>query len=71
MKQTIATLECRLMKALSTINAIKAKIEALEEQVNAGVTETAKVIFMMREAKIEAPKLRVFKGVCDAKEQRK
>ncbi|XP_070014677.1 uncharacterized protein [Nicotiana sylvestris] len=56
------------MEALSTIDAIKAKIESLEEHVNADVTEVASNVVVTREAKIEAPKPSVFKGVCDAQE---
>ena len=67
-KQTITTLECRLMEALSTIDAMKAKIVALEEQVNVGMTEAANNVVVTREAKIEAPKPPVFKGVRDAQE---
>ncbi|XP_060172138.1 uncharacterized protein LOC132603213 [Lycium barbarum] len=67
-KQTITALECKLMAALSTIDAMKAKIVALEKQVNVGVTEAANNVVVMREAKIEAPKPPVFKGVRDAQE---
>ncbi|XP_059294573.1 uncharacterized protein LOC132047562 [Lycium ferocissimum] len=67
-KQTITALECKLMEALSTIDAMKAKIVALEEQVNVGVTEAANDVVMMREAKIEAPKPPVFKVVRDVQE---
>ncbi|XP_070005713.1 uncharacterized protein [Nicotiana sylvestris] len=56
------------MEALSTIDAMKAKIESLEEHVNAGVTEVASNVVVMREAKIEAPKPPMFKGVRDAQE---
>ncbi|KAH0720386.1 hypothetical protein KY285_005187 [Solanum tuberosum] len=55
-RQTIATLECRLIEALNTIDAMKAKIEALEVQVNIGMIESARNVIVMREAKIEAPK---------------
>ncbi|XP_019252669.1 PREDICTED: uncharacterized protein LOC109231463 [Nicotiana attenuata] len=47
---------------------MKAKIESLEEHVDAGVTEAASNVVVMREAKIEAPKPPVFKGVRDAQE---
>ncbi|XP_070028584.1 uncharacterized protein [Nicotiana sylvestris] len=67
-RQTIIALECRLMEALSTIDAMKAKIESLEEHVNAGVTEVASNVVVTREAKIEAPKSPVFKDVRDAQE---
>ncbi|XP_070001952.1 uncharacterized protein [Nicotiana sylvestris] len=60
--------KCKLMEALSTIDALKAKIESLEEHVNAGMTEVASNVMVMREAKIEAPKPPVFKGVRDAQE---
>ncbi|XP_070002194.1 uncharacterized protein [Nicotiana sylvestris] len=68
LRQTIKALECRLMEALSTIDAMKAKIESLEEHVNVGVTEVANNVVVTREAKIEAPKPPVFKGVRDAQE---
>ncbi|XP_070031861.1 uncharacterized protein [Nicotiana tomentosiformis] len=68
LRQTITALECRLMEALSTIDAMKAKIESLEENVSAGVTEAASNVVVTREAKIEAPKPPVFKGVRDAQE---
>ncbi|XP_060178022.1 uncharacterized protein LOC132607957 [Lycium barbarum] len=45
-----------------------AKIVALEEQVSVGVTEAANNVVVTREAKIEAPKPPVFKGVRDAQE---
>nr|XP_033515833.1 uncharacterized protein LOC117280256 [Nicotiana tomentosiformis] len=41
LRQTITALKCRLMEALSTIDAMKAKIESLEEHVSAGVAEAA------------------------------
>ncbi|XP_070014912.1 uncharacterized protein [Nicotiana sylvestris] len=56
------------MEALSTIDAMKAKIESLDEHANVGMTEVAINIVVTREAKIEAPKPPVFKGVCDAQE---
>ncbi|XP_070057874.1 uncharacterized protein [Nicotiana tomentosiformis] len=56
------------MEALSTIDAMKAKIESLEEHVSAGVAEAASNVVVTREAKIEAPKPPVFKGVRDAQE---
>ncbi|XP_070013663.1 uncharacterized protein [Nicotiana sylvestris] len=68
LRQTITALECRLMEALSTIDVMKAKIESLEEHVNAGMTEVANNVVVTREAKIEAPKPPVFKGVRDAQE---
>ncbi|XP_070020078.1 uncharacterized protein [Nicotiana sylvestris] len=68
LSQTITDLECRLMEALSTIDAMKANIESLEEHVNAGMTEAASNVVVTREAKIEAPKPPVFKGVRDAQE---
>ncbi|XP_070050503.1 uncharacterized protein [Nicotiana tomentosiformis] len=56
------------MEALSTIDALKAKIESLEDHVSAGVTEAANNDVVTREAKIEAPKPRVFKGVRNIQE---
>lgn len=55
-RQIIATLECRLMEALNTIDSMKTKIEAFEKQVNVGMSESTRNVFMTREAKIEAPK---------------
>ncbi|XP_070014384.1 uncharacterized protein [Nicotiana sylvestris] len=68
LRQTITALECRFMEAFSTIDAVKAKIESLEEHVNAGVTEAASNVMVTRETKIEAPKPPVFKGVRNAQE---
>ncbi|XP_070004722.1 uncharacterized protein [Nicotiana sylvestris] len=68
LRQTITALECRLMDALCTIDSMKAKIESLEEYINAGMTEVASNVVVTREAKIESPKPPVFKGVCDAQE---
>ncbi|XP_070002084.1 uncharacterized protein [Nicotiana sylvestris] len=68
LRQTITALECRLMEALSTVDAMKAKIEPLEEHVNAGVTKASSNVVVMREAKIEDPKPLVFKGVRDVQE---
>ncbi|XP_075074670.1 uncharacterized protein LOC142162242 [Nicotiana tabacum] len=55
----------RLGKVEGTLNA---KIESLKEHVNAGVTKSANNVVVTREAKIEAPKPLVFKGVHDAEE---
>ncbi|XP_070034590.1 uncharacterized protein [Nicotiana tomentosiformis] len=68
LRQTITALECKLMEALSTIDAMKAKIESLEEHVSACMTDAANNIVVVREAKIEAPIPPVFKGVRDAQE---
>ena len=56
------------MEALSTIDAMKAKIEALKGQVDAGSTEIARKVVMMKEAKIEVLKSPMFKGVRNAQE---
>ncbi|XP_070032870.1 uncharacterized protein [Nicotiana tomentosiformis] len=56
------------MEALRTIDAMKAKIESLKEHPDACVTEADNNVVVMREAKIEAPKPLVFKGVRDAQE---
>ncbi|XP_070056615.1 uncharacterized protein [Nicotiana tomentosiformis] len=56
------------MEALSIIDAMKAKTESLEEHVSAGMTKAANNVVVTREAKIEAPKPPVFKGVRDAQE---
>ncbi|XP_075112328.1 uncharacterized protein LOC142182186 [Nicotiana tabacum] len=46
----------------------KAKIESLEEHVNAGVIEATSNVVVTREAKIKAPKPPVIKGVGDVQE---
>ncbi|XP_070050957.1 uncharacterized protein [Nicotiana tomentosiformis] len=56
------------MEALSTIDAMKAKIESLEDHVSDGVTEAASNVVVTREAKIEASKPPMFKGFHDAQE---
>ncbi|XP_070040744.1 uncharacterized protein [Nicotiana tomentosiformis] len=68
LRQTITALKCRLIEAFCTIDAMKAKIESLEDHVSAGVTDAANNVMVAREAKIEAPKPPVFKGVRNAQE---
>lgn len=67
-RQTITILECRFIEVLSTINAMKAKVKALEKQVNDGVVGAARNVVVMKEAKIEAPKPPMFKRIHDAHE---
>lgn len=67
-RPTITTLECILIEALSTIDSMNAKVEALEEQAEAGMTEAARNVVVIREAKIKASKPPVFHGVHDAQE---
>lgn len=68
LKRTITTLESTLMDALSSTNAMAAKMKALEEQVDTRVIEATRNIIVMRDAKIKALKLSVVKWIPDAKE---
>ncbi|KAF3659867.1 NADH dehydrogenase [ubiquinone] iron-sulfur protein 7, mitochondrial [Capsicum annuum] len=58
----------KFIEVLSTINAMKAKVKALEKQVNDGVVGAARNVVVMKEAKIEAPKPPMFKRIHDAHE---
>ncbi|XP_070035444.1 uncharacterized protein [Nicotiana tomentosiformis] len=58
----------RNKKRNATNKSQEAKIESLEEHVNVVMTEAASNVMVTREAKIEAPKPPVFKGVRDAQE---
>jgi len=65
MKKAITSLECRLIEAMSTIETMKAEVKALKEGVKArGSTSSDRD----REARVEAPKPPIFKGICDAQE---
>lgn len=65
MRETITSLECLLTKALSTIETMKAKMEAHEVEIEVGGSTTSN---KEREAKVEAPKPPMFKGASDAQE---
>ncbi|XP_049394675.1 uncharacterized protein LOC125858961 [Solanum stenotomum] len=65
MKEAITSLECRLMEALSTIETMKAEMKALKEGGAAGGSSS---LDRDREARVEAPKPPMFKGVRDAQE---
>ncbi|TMW80744.1 hypothetical protein EJD97_015629 [Solanum chilense] len=63
--EVITSLECRLMKTMSTIETMKAEIKALNEGAKVGGLSS---FDQDREAKVEASKPPMFKGVCDAQE---
>jgi len=62
MMEVITSLECRLLDVLSTIEAIRAEMKSVKEAIEVrGLVSLNKD----REAKGEAPKLPMFKGVRD------
>uniref|UniRef100_M1DKM9 Uncharacterized protein n=1 Tax=Solanum tuberosum TaxID=4113 RepID=M1DKM9_SOLTU len=62
MKEVITSLECRLLDVLSTIEAIKAEMKSVKEGIKVrGLVSLNKDM----EAKVEAPKLPMFKSVRD------
>ncbi|XP_055835544.1 uncharacterized protein LOC129904040 [Solanum dulcamara] len=63
--ETITSLECRFMDALSTIETMKVEIKALKGDIKAGGSAMSN---RDREGKIEALKPPVFKGSRDAQE---
>ncbi|XP_069151810.1 uncharacterized protein [Solanum lycopersicum] len=65
MKEAITSLECRLMNVLSTIETLKAEVKTLKEGVEVGGSASPD---HDREARVEAPKPPIFKGVRDAQE---
>ncbi|KAL3346514.1 hypothetical protein AABB24_025117 [Solanum stoloniferum] len=65
MKKGITFLECRLIEALSTIETMKAEMKAFKEGVKVGGSSS---LDRDREAKVEAPKPPMFKGIRDAQE---
>ncbi|KAK4734083.1 hypothetical protein R3W88_008344 [Solanum pinnatisectum] len=65
MKEAITSLECRLMEALNTIETMNAEMKALKEGMEA---EGSASPDRDREARVEAPKPPIFKGVRDAQE---
>ena len=65
MKEAIISLECRLMEALNTIETMKAEMSTLREDIEAGGSVPPDYD---REARVEAPKPPMFKGIRDAQE---
>nr|XP_010320224.1 uncharacterized protein LOC104647157 [Solanum lycopersicum] len=65
MKETITSLEFRFLDALTTIQTLKNKVEALEEEREVGATTS---LGQERESRVEVPKPPTFKGVHDALE---
>ena len=65
MKETITSLEFRFMDALTMIQTLKNKVEALEEEREVGATTS---LGQERESRVEVLKPPTFKGVCDALE---
>ena len=62
-KEAITSLEIRFREALGTIESLKAKVAALEEDREVGGSSSHD---REREARVEAPKPPVLIGVCDA-----
>ena len=62
-KETITSLERQLTEALSTIETLKAEVRALKEGAEVGELSS---FDQDREARVEAPKPPIFKGICDA-----
>ena len=65
MKEAITSLECQLMEALNTIETMKAEMSTLREDIEAGGSVPPD---RDREARVEAPKPPMFKGIRDAQE---
>ena len=65
MQEVITSLECQLIEALDIIEMLKAEVKALKEGVEVGGSALPD---RDKEAKVEAPKPPIFKGVCDAQE---
>lgn len=63
MKEAITSLDCWLMDALSTIEMPKDEGKTPEEGVEVGGSTSPD---RDREARLEAPKPPIFKGICDA-----
>ena len=57
MKETVTSLECRLMEALNTVETMKAEMKALKEGVEVGGSSS---LDRDREAKFKAPKTPIF-----------
>ena len=64
MKEVITSFKCRLMEALSTNETMKAEIKTIKEGAEVGGSSFDRD----REAKVEAPKPAMFKGVHDTQE---
>ncbi|TMW90213.1 hypothetical protein EJD97_016052 [Solanum chilense] len=65
MKEFMTSMECRIMEALSKIETMKAKIKALKEGAEVGGSS---LFNRDRDAKVEAFKPPMFKGVQDMQE---
>ncbi|XP_049388521.1 uncharacterized protein LOC125852885 [Solanum stenotomum] len=65
MKEAITSLECRLMEALNTIETMKAEMRTIKEGMEVGGSASPD---RDREARVEAPKPPMFKGIRDAQE---
>ena len=65
MKEAITSSEFRLMEALGTIDTLKAEVRALKEGGEVGGSVAPD---WEREARVEAPKPLMFKGIRDAQE---
>lgn len=55
LRQTITTLECILMEAFSTIDAMEARVEELKEQVNNGIAKRDRNVIVMRMKRSRLP----------------
>ena len=64
-KETITSLEFRLMEALGAIESLKAEVEALKEDREVGGSTS---LDREREARVEFPRPPMFKGVRNAQE---
>ena len=65
MKEAITSQECRLMEALNPFETMKAEMRTLREDIEDGGSVPPD---RDREARVEAPKPPMFKGICDAQE---
>ncbi|XP_069145638.1 uncharacterized protein [Solanum lycopersicum] len=65
MKEAITSLEFRFLKALETIEVLKNEVRTLQEDREVGGSTS---FDREREARVEATKSPIFKGVCDALE---
>ena len=63
MKEAITSLEFRFLEALEAIEALKNKVKTLEEDREVGGSTS---LDQEREARVEAPRPPMFKGVRDA-----
>ena len=65
LKESLTSLEFRLLDATTTIQTLKNKVVALEEEREVAVTAS---LGQERESRVDVPKPPSFKGVCDALE---